>query len=192
MADSLRHIDLSCQRDIDDHSSARLRYGMPRPKPLHDDPDLRREREQIGHRLRLARKAAGHTIDSAAKALTDRGYPISKGGVGHWETGINMPDVHWLQRLARLYEITIDALVWDNGLSVQAVRIARQYENLLPEKRAAWQQHWAGFLAGAAGKPVATEDSAIDERAVDESMVPNPTRRPIGTSKPRNTSGNTG
>lgn len=164
---------------------------MPRPKSLQDDPELRREREQIGQRLRLARKTAGHTIESAAKALTERGFPISKAGVGHWETGMNMPDVHWLQRLARLYESTVDSLVWDNGLSAAAVRVARQYEDLPDDKRAAWEQHWSGFLAGA-GKAVAPEDTAADERAIEESVVPNPTRRPIGTTKPRNSAGKAG
>jgi transcriptional regulator with XRE-family HTH domain len=161
---------------------------MPKKKSLQDDPELRREREQIGQRLRLARKAAGYTLETAAKALTDRGFPISKGGVGHWETGMNMPDVHWLQRLARLYKSTIDTMVWDNGLSVQAARIARQYEALLPEARAAWEQHWAGFLAGAAAKP--PEDGTMDERAIDESLAPNASRRPTSTTKPRTSAGN--
>jgi transcriptional regulator with XRE-family HTH domain len=129
---------------------------------LRDNPILTAERPVIGDRLRKARQASGHTLDSAAAALTERGYQIGKAGVGHWETGKNMPDVHALKRLARIYDTTIDALIWDDAMSPEAIQLGRRFDALAQVR--------AHDLAAA------HENNAPD--AVDRLASPNPTRKP--------------
>jgi transcriptional regulator with XRE-family HTH domain len=123
-----------------------------KPTPIQDDPELQQERKRIGARLRVARHEAGHTLDSAADALTKAGYAISKGAIGHWETGVNMPDVHWLQRLAKLYQTTIDALIWDDAISVAAIQIAKQYDSLPAPERAGARGVWDAHLRAATAR----------------------------------------
>lgn len=77
------------------------------------------ERKALGQRLATARKLAGHTLDSAAAELTQRGTRIGKAAVGAWEVGRNMPDALWVRRLARLYSISADTLL---GLTVSGAR----------------------------------------------------------------------
>ena len=69
------------------------------------------ERKALGRRLAEHRKAAGFTLASIAKHLTDDGHKIGKAGVGHWETGQNVPDALTLARLARAYKTSSDTLL---------------------------------------------------------------------------------
>ena len=69
------------------------------------------ERKALGKRLAQARQAAGYTLDTAVAELARRGFKISRGTIGAWETGRNLPDALWLGRMARLYENSIDQLV---------------------------------------------------------------------------------
>lgn len=108
------------------------------------------EREALGQRLASARKLAGFTIDGAAAALRERGFPITKAAVGAWETGRNVPDAIWLKRLAKLYQQSIDALIWDDALSMDAMRIAVEYDNLNDRQRRTWHTLWLGYITGTA------------------------------------------
>lgn len=110
MRESLRAIDTDRQCFIDGRSSARLRLDMvksavPKP-PAHSLED----KQALGAALASARKAAGLTLDTAAAALREQGFPIGKAAIGHWETGTNVPDALWVRRLSRLYKTTMDAV----------------------------------------------------------------------------------
>lgn len=135
---SLRYVDLSRQRHVDDRSSARLRWRMAHPEP---------DRKALGKRLASARTLAGYpTIDSAATAMTARGYPISKAGLGAWEIGRNLPDALWLSRLAKLYGTTLDALVWDDSLTIEAIQFAAQYDGLNERQKRTFRAMWLAYF----------------------------------------------
>lgn len=104
------------------------------------------EKKSLGARLASARKLAGFTMDGAAKALTLKGYKISKQGVGHWESGRNLPDALWLRRLAKLYGTTLDALVWDDALTIEAIRFAAQYDGLNDRQQRAFKAMWLAYF----------------------------------------------
>lgn len=106
------------------------------------------ERRALGKRLASARTLAGFTIDAVAKTLTERGHPITKQAVGHWETGKNVPDALWLKRLAKLYNTTLDALVWDEAISMEAVQVAVQYDALTQAQKKAFAYVWLAFVQG--------------------------------------------
>lgn len=75
-------------------------------KPAH----LMEDKQALGAALARARKAAGFSLETAATALRDLGHEIGRAAIGHWETGTNVPDALWLQRLSKLYKVTLDEL----------------------------------------------------------------------------------
>jgi transcriptional regulator with XRE-family HTH domain len=109
-------------------------------------PSLKRSAARLGRRLASARNLAGYTIDEAAQALTGRGYSITKQAVGHWETGKNVPDALWLRRLAKLYGSTLDALVWDEAISMEAIQFAVQYDALTRRNRRKFRAMWLAYF----------------------------------------------
>ncbi len=116
------------------------------------------ERRAIGRRLAAARNLADYTIQSAARALTDGGFPISKAGVGAWETGRNLPDALWLRRLAKLYETTVDGLLRENLLSMEAMQIAAQFDSLNEVEQRRLRILWPALIRSAAS------DATVEER----------------------------
>jgi transcriptional regulator with XRE-family HTH domain len=113
-----------------------------RRRPVQDED----ERKALGKRLASARNLAGYTIEAAAKALADRGYLISKQGVGHWETGKNVPDALWMRRLAKLYGTTLDALAWDEAISMEAIQFAVQYDALNERQKRTFRAMWLAYF----------------------------------------------
>jgi transcriptional regulator with XRE-family HTH domain len=108
---SLRCIDAKRQRTVDDRSSRRLRWPMPKsaqPKPPPHTPE---EKAALGVQLANARDEAKFTLQGAAEELGRRGHAIKRGTISAWEKGRNVVDALWLRRLARLYNTTADALV---------------------------------------------------------------------------------
>jgi transcriptional regulator with XRE-family HTH domain len=115
--------------------------GHRKPEPQPED-----ERRGLGKRIAAARTLAGFTLDTAAQALLERGYPITRAAIGHWETGKNLPDALWLRRLAKLYGSTLDALVWDDAISMEAIRFAAQYDGLTEKQRRAFKAMWLAYF----------------------------------------------
>lgn len=148
MRNSLRCVDLSCQRTVDPRSSARLLWGMSH---------LPEDRQALGRRLSAARKLAGLTLQAVATALTARGHKIGKAAVGAWESGRNVPDALWLRRLAKLYGTTLDALVWDDAITIEAIRFAVQYDGLTEKQRRAFRAMWLAYFEQA------TSDEDVEE-----------------------------
>lgn len=110
------------------------------------------ERVGFGMRLQAARRAAprrdgnrGYTQDEVADQ-----FGVNKATVSAWETGRGAPDAFTLKALARLYEVSADALLWENSLSPAAMKIAAEYDHLPPSKQTMWHTLWLGFIAGAA------------------------------------------
>lgn len=116
------------------------------------------QRRALGKRLAAARKLNGYTIESAAKELTERGYPLTKGALGHWETGKNIPDALWMGRLAKLYNSTVDALLWDDSLSMEAIGVAVQYDALSERERRTLRLMWDAIVRSAA------DDETVERR----------------------------
>ncbi|MGL5117564.1 MAG: helix-turn-helix domain-containing protein [Beijerinckiaceae bacterium] len=115
-------------------------------------------RKALGKRLSAARKLKDYTIDGAAKKLTEMGYEIGKAALGHWETGRNVPDAIWLSRLAKLYNTTLDALVWDDSISIEAIQWAAEYDGLNERQKKQFAVVWMAFCSQA------VSDSAVEQK----------------------------
>lgn len=117
------------------------------------------DRKALGKRLAAARNLAGYdSIESAAKELTKLGYPISKAGLGAWEAGRNVPDAIWLRRLAKLYSTTIDALSWDDSLTIEAMQLAAQFDGLTEKQKSTLKALWMAYIAES------TDDAKVEEK----------------------------
>lgn len=132
----------------------------------HTDED----RKELGQRLAAARKLAGYTTEAAAKALTDRGHPITKQGVGHWETGRNVPDAIALRRLAKLYGTTADSLLWAESVSMEGIRFAVQYDALDEKQKRTFRAMWLAYFQQT------TSDEEVEEHfpAAPQTRAPHP------------------
>lgn len=116
------------------------------------------DRKGLGKRLSAARNLTDYTIDTAAKKLTSFGYPITKQALGHWETGRNVPDAIWLRRLAKLYGTTLDALAWDDSLTIEAIQLAAQFDGLNERQKSTLKALWMAYITES------TDDAGVESK----------------------------
>jgi transcriptional regulator with XRE-family HTH domain len=107
------------------------------------------DRKALGDRLKSARTLVGITQEGVAKALTDGGYPTGKAAVSEWEKGRNIPDALVLRRLAKLYETSADALLWDTALTTEAVHFGAQFDALNDRQQRTFRAMWLAYFAEA-------------------------------------------
>lgn len=104
------------------------------------------DRKALGSRLKAARNAVGLTLVAAATALTDEGIPAIKQTVGSWEKGVNVPDALVLKKLAKLYNQSADALLWENALSIEALQFAAEYDALNETQKRTLRAIWMAYI----------------------------------------------
>lgn len=114
------------------------------------------DRKALGARLAAARKLATLTLDQVAAKLTEGGYKFGKAAVGAWEVGRNVPDAIVLGRLAKMYGVTADALLWDTAITIEAIRIAAQYDALKDADQRKLRAIWLAYFTEA------TSDEAVE------------------------------
>lgn len=119
-------------------------------------------KDGLGARLKAAREQADYTQDGAGLQLG-----VKKATVSSWENGRNIPDALMLARLAKLYGTTADALLWDDSISIEAIRFAAQYDALTDKQQRAFRAMWLAYF----------EQSKSDQE-VEQAM---PATRPIAT-----------
>lgn len=107
----------------------------------------KREVEALGLKLKAARTAAGMTQTEVAQMLTESGYETGKAAVSAWETGRNVPDTLVLKRLAKHYKVTADFLLGaEEAISLEAMRIAMEFDSLSENDRKKSAAMWAAFF----------------------------------------------
>lgn len=104
------------------------------------------DRQALGSRLKAARNAVGLTLASTATALSEQGIPAIKQTVGSWEKGVNVPDALVLKKLAKLYQQSADALLWENSLSIEAMQFAAQYDALTETQKRTLRAIWMAYV----------------------------------------------
>jgi transcriptional regulator with XRE-family HTH domain len=92
----------------------------------HDPKD----KERLGTRLAACRALKGWKQDFAAKQVG-----VTKAALSAWETGRNMPDALFLRKLSKLYEVSVDAILWENPVSNEAMQFAAQFDSLTPRQQ---------------------------------------------------------
>lgn len=110
-------------------------------KHQHDPAD----KVALGLRLKSCRELKGWKQDFAAKELG-----ITKAALSAWETGRNMPDALWLRRLSKLYGVSVDAILWDDPVTNEAMQFAAQFDALTDRQRTSLKILMKTFIEEAA------------------------------------------
>ena len=142
----------------------------------HADAD----KKALGQRLAAVREQKGWKQEFVAGELG-----VKKATVSAWETGRNMPDALFLKRLAKLYGIGVDAILWENALSTEAMMVAAQFDSLNERQRKTFHTLVMAFITEAASDErvaAAFQQAQDDERArhpssANELLVKHPLRR---------------
>lgn len=130
-------------------------YGAPmdKPAPPKKEP-LDPVRRGIGLRLKTAREQKGLTQQEVATK-----FDVNKATVSAWETGAGAPDAVRLRRLARLYDVSADALLWDDSLTTEAMRFAAQFDALNDRQQRSFRAMWLAYF-----------EEAVSDESVEKSM----------------------
>ena len=99
------------------------------------------EQAALGQRFKTIRTVKRLTQQNVADRLA-----VTKATVSAWETGRNMPDPFALRQLAKIYEVSVDAMLWDNSLSPDAMKFAAQYDNLSGAARGIFEAMWMAYF----------------------------------------------
>lgn len=148
--------------------------ASPKKEPL--DP----VRRGIGQRLKTAREQKGLTQQEVATK-----FDVNKATVSAWETGAGAPDAVRLRRLARLYDVSADALLWDDSLTTEAMRFAAQFDALNDRQQRSFRAMWLAYFEEA------VSDANVEERMPittgrREDDPPYALPRPIISDSPEN------
>lgn len=108
----------------------------------------------IGQRLKAARLAKKMTQQQVAEL-----FDVNKATVSAWETGAGAPDALRLRRLARLYDVSADAILWDDSLTTEAMRFAAQFDALSDKQQRSFRAMWLAYF-----------EEAISDDGVEDSM----------------------
>jgi transcriptional regulator with XRE-family HTH domain len=127
------------------------------PKPAADPARL-----GIGQKLKAAREAKGLTQTEVADK-----FGVKKATVSAWETGAGAPDAMRLRSLARLYDVSADALLWDDSLTPEAMKFAAQFDALTDKQRRSFKVMWMAYF----------EDALSDEGVEAEIPITKERRR---------------
>jgi len=108
-----------------------------------DKLDIERLNGEVGSRLRAARKAARLTMEQVATRLD-----ISKGTIGHWETGRNGIGAAELALLARIYGVPVERLFpgQEDGAPAADRAFVHAYASLDEAGRRAMRAYLAYFV----------------------------------------------
>jgi transcriptional regulator with XRE-family HTH domain len=127
------------------------------------------DKQALGQRLAAARKLQGLTQQEAADDLK-----ITKAAMSAWETGRNIPDALAMRKLAKLYGVSVDALLWDYALSVEAMQVAAWFDSLTESERRTYRAVILAFVQkgnqGGEALPTAPDDTDPHEWRVSGSL----------------------
>lgn len=113
-------------------------------------------RRGVGMRLASARENKKLTQDDIAKR-----FSINKATVSAWETGRGDPGVFRLRELAKLYDVSTDALLWEDSLSPDAMKVAVQFDSLNEKQRRTFYAMWMAYIQESATDAQVEEKMAI-------------------------------
>lgn len=130
---------------------------------MNDEEPMDPVRVGLGMRLKAAREGA----DMSQLQVAER-FGINKATVSAWETGRGDPGVYRLRELSKLYDVASDAIIWEDSLSPDAMKLAAEFDGLTEKQKTTLRALWLAFV-----------QASSDDRAVEVAM---PITR-IGTTK---------
>lgn len=104
-------------------------------------------------RLKAAREGKDLSQLAVAKLMG-----VNKATVSAWETGIGDPGIYRLRELSKIYSVSTDALLWEDGLTNEAMQFAAQFDSLTEKQRATFRAVWLAFIQNA------TDDEEVERK----------------------------
>lgn len=109
-------------------------------------------RQGIGLRLASARQQKKLTQQHVAERLG-----IDSGKVIAWEAGREVPDALALRDLAKLYDTSSDALLWEDSMTPEAMQFAAEFDSLNENQKRTLHAMWMAYI----------RESATDQQVED-------------------------
>jgi transcriptional regulator with XRE-family HTH domain len=137
------------------------------------------EQRALGRRLASCRELAKLKQDAVANELG-----VTKAAVSAWEGGRNMPNPLMLKKLAKLYSVSVDGMLWDNSLTMDAMRVAAQFDALSESQKTTLTAVLMAFVHE--GVPDARVEAAYaDAQRRERELRPTPTNHPARRASDR-------
>ena len=109
----------------------------PIEEPLVMDPI----RRGVGMRLASAREGKQLTQQDVATR-----FSVNKATVSAWETGRGDPGIYRMRELSKLYGISVDALLWEDSLTPDAMKVAVQFDALNERQKRTFYAMWMAYV----------------------------------------------
>lgn len=122
-------------------------------------------RAQLASRMAAARKARPLTQAQVADA-----FGLNKATVSAWESGRGIPDAIMLSKVAEMYGVSADALLWGTQLTTEAMQFAAEFQQLSEGQRKLWKALVSAAGAQSDELPNVTRPSDEDQRLYRESI----------------------
>lgn len=137
------------------------------------------EKKALGKRLASCRELKSWKQDYAAEQLG-----VTKAALSAWETGRNMPDALTLKKIAKVYDVSIDGILWDDSASLEAMRFAAQFDSLNDKQQRLFRTMWMAYFEEAvsdagveAQMPITRERRSASSIHELEAVADHPHRR---------------
>lgn len=79
------------------------------------------------------------------REVADR-FGVTLATVSAWETGIGDPGVYMLRELAKLYEVSADAILWEDSLTPEAMKFAAEFDSLTEKQKSTFRAVWMAYV----------------------------------------------
>lgn len=117
----------------------------------------------VGMRLASARENKKLTQQDVATR-----FSVNKGTVSAWETGRGDPGVYRMRELSRLYGVSVDALLWEDSLTPEAMQVAAQFDSLTEKQRRTFYAMWMAFVQETATDATVEKSMPITRRVATQ------------------------
>lgn len=98
-------------------------------------------RQGVGLRLKAVRVKKGLKQREVADRLG-----VNLATVSAWETGIGDPGIYMLRTLAKLYDVSADAILWEDSLTPEAMKFAAEFDGLTEKQRSTFRAVWMAYV----------------------------------------------
>lgn len=111
------------------------------PGAIPSEPVIDPIRRGVGMRLASARAGKKLTQDDVAIR-----FSVNKATVSAWETGRGDPGIYRLRELSKLYDIPTDAVLWEDSLTPEAMKVAVQFDSLNEKQKRTFYAMWMAYV----------------------------------------------
>jgi transcriptional regulator with XRE-family HTH domain len=111
------------------------------PSPSEQADTIDDRKKGIALRLKSSREGALLSLIEVGK-----GVGATPDQVEQWERGDVLPDALQVRELAKLYNVSVDGLLWEDSLSPEAMQLAVEFDSLSEKQKRMLSAMWMAFI----------------------------------------------